>query len=98
MFDIDVNAYGVLTRLSKVKDSRNFKSSQAYWLSYLINRGLAKNEFVKNEENETIGVVVITPKGISLIKEKNKEEFKVWAFRIIPIVISVIALIIAILK
>lgn len=98
MFDIDVNAYRALMRLSKAKDSRNFKPSQAYWLSYLINRGLAKNEYVKTEENETLGVVVITPKGISLIKEKNKEEFKVWAFRIIPIVISVIALVIAILK
>lgn len=98
MFDIDGNAYRVLTRLSTAKDSRNFKPSQAYWLSYLINRGLAKNEYIKTEENENLGVVVITPKGLSLIKERNKEEFKVWAYRIIPIVISVIALIIAILK
>ncbi len=98
MFDIDAEAYRVLMRLNLVKDSRNFKPSQAYWLSYLINRGLAKNEYIKTEENENLGVVVITPKGISLIKGRNKESLKVWAFRIIPIVISVIALIIAILK
>ncbi len=98
MFDIDVKAYKVLMRLYNVKDSRNFKPSHAYWLSYLINRGLAQNEYIKTEENENLGVVVITPKGRSLIKEKYKQEFKVWVFWLIPIIISVAALIIAILK
>lgn len=98
MFDIDARAYKVLIQLSSVKDSRDFKPSQAYWLSYLINRSLAKNEYIKTEENENLGVVVITEKGRSFIKVQSKEAFKVWMFRIIPIVISAIALIIAILK
>jgi hypothetical protein len=98
MFDLDPNAYRVLILLKKAGSSRSFKPSQAYWLSYLINRGLAKNDVIKTEENENLSVVVITPKGISLLKDKNKEEFKVWAFRIIPLVISVAALIIAIFK
>lgn len=98
MFDIDVNAYRVLRQLKSAGSSRFFKPSKAYWLTYLVNRGLAKNEVIKNEDNENIGIAVITPKGISLIKDKDKEEFKTWAFRIIPIVISLIALIIAILK
>ena len=98
MFDIDARAYRVLMQLSRVKDSRDFKPSQAYWLSYLINRGLAKSEYIKTEENENLGVVVITEKGRAFIKGQNREALKVWLFRIIPIVISVIALIIAILK
>jgi hypothetical protein len=98
MFDLDARAYRVLMRLKKAKDSRSFKPSQAYWLSYLVNRGLAKNESAKNEENEDIRVAVITQKGISFIKDTNKEKFKVWAFRIIPLVISAAALIIALLK
>lgn len=98
MFDIDAKAYRVLRLLSKKGSSLSFKSSNAYWLTYLINRGLAKNELVQTEEYNNLGVVVITQNGKSLIKEKSKEEFKVWVFRIIPIVISIIALVVAILK
>jgi len=96
MIELDPISYKLLKKLKKINDYVVPDSNSGY--AILDKYNLISDDPIKVSPNETIFMRKINERGKSYVSEHKKKTFQKWIFFTLPLVVAMIAVLIAILK